>query len=170
MDKKFTLSIFTENSPGVLHRITVMFTRRKINIESLTVSETGKEGISRFTIVIKAERNLMRTIARQLARVIEVIDVAVFEDEELVVREVALIRVTPSDDTERVEVEKIAKENGAQVAYRSDTSLVFEKSGSEAEVDKLFKALRQNSVAELIRSGRIAMVKEGDHFTVVHKY
>ena len=65
-----TFSIFSENSPGVLHRVTVLFTRRKINIESLTVSGTEKEGISRFTIVVKITMDEAQKIGKQLRRIV----------------------------------------------------------------------------------------------------
>lgn len=105
MNARYTLCIFSENSPGVLHRITTLFTRRKLNIESLTVSETEKPGISRFTIVVVREREFAYKVADQIQRIIEVSDVYVCEDADLIFKEIALYKVASADSALRSQIE-----------------------------------------------------------------
>ena len=90
------LTVFSDNNPGLLHRVTAVFTRRKINIESLTVSETEFPGVSRYTIVINAEKDIAGKLAEQIRKIIEVHEVIVGEDEAIVSREVALIKILKS--------------------------------------------------------------------------
>ncbi len=159
MFSTYTMSIFTEDSPGVLHRITSMFTRRKINIDSLTVSATEKAGISRFTIVVRTTPVLIKTIAKQINRVIEVVEVYVSENGELVYKEIAFIRVATDSPQKRMEVEELAHRYGGVVAYASDSSLLVEKTGSEEEINSLYLLLEPFNIKEFARSGRIAMRK-----------
>src|ERR1700722_15354620 len=93
-EKLYTIIIFTENKPGVLYRIADAFLKRKINIESLTVSEIEAQGMSRFTIQVKGSRFSIEKISKQLYKIIEVIKVIEKTDEELIFKEIALIKVT----------------------------------------------------------------------------
>jgi len=159
----YTISAFTENSPGVLHRLTVLFTKRKINIESLTVSETGVKGISRFTIVIRVERGLAEKIAKQIRRIIEVRDVFVSENSDLIFKEIAFYQVACHSPEKRKEVEELAHRYGSSVIFVDSSSLVIEKTGSEDEVDSLFLLLEPFGISEFARSGRIAILKKESH-------
>jgi len=159
MKKLYTISAFTENSPGVLHRITVMFTRRKINIESLTVCETEKENTSRFTIVIKAEEDLVRTIVKQINRIIEVKAVYAYLDEDLIFKEIAFFRVKSETPEDRSRVEQHAHWYGAKVVYAEPGSLVLEATGTADEIKSLLRLLESHGVEEFIQSGRIAIAK-----------
>lgn len=160
MSSRYTLLVFTENSPGVLQRITVLFTKRKMNIESLTVSETETAGTSRFTIVVKAERDLVEKVARQIMRVIEVLDVLLCQDDELVFKEIAFISVTAKDAAARREIEETAHRYGAHLVFSKDKFLVLEKTGSEDEVNALTSLLEPYGITQFVRSGRIAIAKE----------
>ncbi len=157
----FTLCIHTENSPGVLHRITVLFTRRKLNIESLTVSETERQGVSRFTITVNAERALVEKVSRQLARIIEVLGVSVSEDSQLIAKEIALIEVTAADIDSRQRVTRIVRERGGQFVGVGEKGFVVEKTGTENEVNALQTALAPFGITQFVRSGRIALLRNG---------
>ena len=154
-----TFSIFTENSPGVLHRITVLFTRRKINIESLTVSHTEVEGVSRFTIVVNATLHLAQVIAAQLRRIIEVMKVQLSENEDLIYKEIAFFRVATPDPQTRQYIAQHVVRHGASIVSIDPEALVIEKTGTEEEIRSLFKSFKSVKVVEFIRSGRIAMKK-----------
>jgi len=160
MPRLYTISAFTENSPGVLHRITVLFTRRKINIESLTVSETEVTGISRFTIVVRCEPDLVAKIAKQINRIIEVVDVFASENRELLYKEIALYRVSAETPEKRLEVEEHAHRYGAQVVYARADSVVVEKTGTEDDISSLFHLLDPYGIREFVRSGRIAILHQ----------
>ena len=158
MARLYTISAFTENSPGVLHRITVLFTRRKINIESLTVSETERKGVSRFTIVVSVHPDLIATIVKQINRIIEVVDVFAAENNALFFKEIAFYRVAAPTIEKRLEVEEHAHRYGAQVGFAQNKEIVIEKTGTEEEINSLFLLLEPYGISEFLRSGRIAVL------------
>lgn len=158
-ERLYTICAFTENSPGVLHRITVIFTRRKLNIESLTVCETEQHGVSRFTICIKTDENLVKTVAKQINRIVEVVDVFVAENKDLLYKEIAFFRIaTPSPDT-RIEIERLIEPHDAKITLLKDAFLVVEKTGDEEEIRSLYLLLEPFGIQEFVRSGRIAILK-----------
>jgi acetolactate synthase-1/3 small subunit len=157
MSRLYTLSIFSENSPGVLHRVVTLFTRRKINIESLTVSETEQHSISRFTIVARLDEQLVETVVRQLRRIVEVRDAFASLDADLLFKEIAFFKVDVSSREKLLEVEEHAKRYGAAVIHAEPGYMVLEKTGSEHEITSLFTMLEPLGMKEFVRSGRIAI-------------
>ena len=157
MSRPLTICAFTENTPGVLHRITTLFTRRKVNIESLTVSETERKGYSRFTIVIKEEPELAEKIARQIRRVIEVSKVYVAENSELLFKEIAFYKVQAPSSQSRSAIEELAHRYHAEVVHTDENHMFIEKTGSEDQISSLFRLLEPYGIAEFVRSGRIAI-------------
>ena len=103
----FTILAYTDNSPGVLQRLTIVFTRRKLNIESLTVSETEKPDVSRFTIVARCPREVAQKVANQIKRIVEVRDVVLCEDTDVCFRELALFKVRRCHGEERQKLEAL---------------------------------------------------------------
>jgi len=160
MAQSFTLTAITENSPGVLHRITDLFTRRKINIESLSVSETEKKGVSRFTIVVKTEKDLAEKVVKQIKRVVEVLDAYVCRDSHLILREVALIKVNVEKPEDRAEIEALVSRYDAEVTSATDDTVVIEKTGRAEDINALYLLLEAKGIVEFIRSGRIALLKK----------
>ncbi|NMC63893.1 MAG: acetolactate synthase small subunit [SAR324 cluster bacterium] len=154
-----TFSIFAENSPGVLHRIIVLFTRRKMNIESLTVSHTETEGISRFTLVVNDTPRNAEKIAAQLRRIIEVLKVQVSQNEELIYKEIAFFRIETPDAHTRQYIAHHVVRLGASIVSIDPEALVIEKTGNEEEIETLFKSFKNVKIKEFIRSGRIAIRK-----------
>src|SRR6185437_3108126 len=116
-EKLYTIIIFTENKPGILYRIADSFLKRKINIESLTVSEIEAQGMSRFTITVKGTQLGIEKITKQLYKIIEVVKVLETTDSELVFREIALIKVSTKNPGKRQEVEEIADLFRAKIVY-----------------------------------------------------
>ncbi len=159
MSTRHTISVFTEDSPGVLHRITDLFTRRKINIDSLTVSATEQPGVARFTIVVTADRTILEKITRQIERVIEVRDAFLFEDSELLYKEIAFLKVETAGGEKRIELEELIHRYGGSVMYAETGFLVLEKTGTEDEINSLYTLVEPYGILEFIRSGRIAMLK-----------
>lgn len=160
MTTPYTLCIVTEDTPGVLHRITVMFTRRKINIDSLTVSQCEHQGMSRFSIVIRTDRDIAEKVTRQIRRVVEVRDVELCEEEQLFQRETALVRVACSHAGCREAIERLVEQHSAQLLHVGDHEVILEKSGSGAQIDALAEALASMRVTQFVRSGRIALPRE----------
>lgn len=156
---KSTISVFTENKPGVLYRIANLFLRRKINIESLTVSEIKSQGQSRFTIVVKEDIELVKKIVKQLKRIIEVFDVYTHADEELIYKELAMLKLAIKNPEELKKVEDIAFQFHATITNREAGSVILQKVGSEEDIDFLRDVLEPLGIKEIVRSGRIALEK-----------
>ncbi|WP_266369068.1 acetolactate synthase small subunit [Tellurirhabdus rosea] len=156
----YTICIFTENTIGLLNRITIIFTRRRINIESLTVSETERKGISRFTIVIKHEsREEVEKLVRQIRKIIEVLAVFGYLNDDIVYNEIALFKVSTPLGTKPLDIETINTKYKAWVKYWGLDYVVIEKTGSEAEIFDFFSYIKPHGILEFIRSGRVAVGK-----------
>lgn len=156
MARSVCLTVYSDNNPGLLHRVTAVFTRRKINIESLTVSETEFPGVSRFTIVIKTDKENGSKIAEQIRKIIEVHDVIVGEEEAMVSREVALIKLLKSDADD---LARIIAEHRLVLVSESTNARIYEKTGAVEEVSDALFALRPHGILEFARSGRISMAE-----------
>lgn len=156
----YTIIIFAENKPGVLYRISDLFLRRKVNIESLTVSETERPGISRFTVAANADKQTIDKTVKQLDRIIEVVKVFARSNSELVFKEVALIKVSVKDKKQEYEIGTIAHEFHTPIVLHRAGSMTIEITGSEKEVDLLFSRLKRFGILEFVRSGRIAVLKD----------
>ncbi|WP_041693981.1 MULTISPECIES: acetolactate synthase small subunit [Emticicia] len=156
----YTICVFTENSIGLLNKITIIFTRRRINIESLTVSETERKGISRFTIVIKHERREeVEKLVRQIRKIIEVLAVFGYLNEDIVYNEIALFKVSTPLNGKSIDVETVNKVYKAWVVYWGLDYVVIEKTGTETEIFEFFKYIKPHGIIEFVRSGRVAVGK-----------
>lgn len=157
----YTICIFTENTIGLLNRITIIFTRRRINIESLTVSETERKGVSRFTIVIKHDsREDVEKLVRQIRKIVEVMAVFGYLNDEIVYNEIALFKVSTPLGAKALDVETVNKKYKAWVVYWGLDYVVVEKTGTETDIFDFFAYLRQqHEILEFVRSGRVAVGK-----------
>ncbi|MGF7229846.1 acetolactate synthase small subunit [Arachidicoccus sp.] len=162
--QEYTLSIFTENQIGLLNRIAIMFSRRKINVESLNVSPTEIEGISRFTIVINEVEDVVSKLSRQIEKQVEVLKAYYNTNDDVIWQELALYKVPTNVISEKAKVERLLREYGAQaVAIRSDYT-VFETVGHRQETDGLLEALAPYGLIEFVRSARVAIIKNSEGF------
>lgn len=155
----YTLIIFTEDKPGILYRIADAFLKRKMNITSLTVSDMEHDNMSRFTVVVNADKTTIEKVAKQLYKIIEVIKVIQKTDEELLFREIALFKVTIKNKEQQKEVENFCTLLTAKIDHVGKESMIIEKSGTEEEIDSLYNRLKPYGLKEYVRSGRIALIK-----------
>ena len=156
----YTICIFTENSIGLLNRITIIFTRRRINIESLTVSETERKGVSRFTIVIRHEsREEVEKLVRQIRKIVEVMAVFGYLNDEIVFNEIALYKIATPLGAKSLDVETINKQYKAWVVYWGLDYVVVEKTGNNDDIFAFLDYLKQYEILEFVRSGRVAVGK-----------
>lgn len=155
--KKFNLSVFTENAVGLLNRITIVFTRRHLNIESITASESEIPGVHRYTIVLFCTAEQVRKLALQTEKIVEVLKTVYHEDEAIVYREIALYKIA----TEKVNagLEGILHRHHARIIAVDTEFAVIEKSGIHNETQELLAALQPYDVLEFARSGRVAITK-----------
>lgn len=160
MKQYYTITAFTENEPGVLYRIADLFLRRKINIESLTVSEIEEVGQSRFTIVVYAEYALVEKIVKQLYRIIEVIKVVESTDDDLIAREIALLKVSAKNLEKRKEIEHlITLTDSCRIIGVTKSYMVIEKTGHEKDIGDFYELMKPFGVKEFVQSGRVAVFK-----------
>ena len=162
--QEYTITVYTENQIGLLNRIAIIFSRRKINIDSMNTSPSEIEGIHRFTIVIDETEEVVRKVCRQIEKQVEVLKAYFNTNDEVVWQEMALYKVSTDEIAEKVKVERLLRECGARaVAIRKDFT-VFETTGHREETNKLIKALEPYGLIEFVRSARIAIIKESHGF------
>jgi acetolactate synthase-1/3 small subunit len=161
---EFTITVYTENQVGLLNRIAIIFTRRKINIDSLNTSPTEVESVHRFTIVINETEEVVRKLCRQIEKQVEVLKAYYNTNEELIWQEMALYKVPTDVIAEKVKVERLLRERGATVVVIRKDYTVFATTGHREEVEALIKSLEPFGLIEFVRSARIAIIKDSKGF------
>ncbi len=159
MQQEFTIIIHSENHVGLLNQVTTAFTRRSINIESLTTSESALEGIHKFTIVVYTTREQIEKLRTQLEKKIDVLKVFLFTSDEIIHQELALYKVPTKALLSGNEIESIVRKYGARIMEITPEYTVIEKTGHKEETQELFVRLDKYNVLQFIRSGRIAITK-----------
>ena len=159
--KPHTLSVLVENRPGVLSRVSGLFTRRGFNIESLAVGTCEEPDLSRITIVVIGDDAQVEQVIKQLNKLIDVVKVSDITDMETVDRELALIKVTAEAGSSRAEVMQIADIFRAQIVDVGAKTVVLEVTGGSTKIDALESLLRQYGVKELVRTGKISVLRGG---------
>ena len=155
---KHTISILVENHAGVLSRISGLFARRGFNIHSLAVGVTENESISRITIVAEGDDYTLEQIAKQLNKLIDVIKVRSVKGEELLSRELMLIKVN-CNPAQRPELVAIAETNEAKISDVSQSSMTLELSANEMRLAAFEELLKPYGIKEIARTGVIALQK-----------
>lgn len=162
--QEFTITVYTENHIGLLNRIAIIFSRRKINIESLNTSPSEVEGIHRFTIVINEVEDVVRKLIRQIEKQVEVLKAYFNTGEEIVWQELALYKVPTDEIAEKVKVERLLREYGARAVVIRKDYTVFETTGHREETEKLVQVLAPYGLIEFVRSARVAIIKASSGF------
>ena len=159
MIQEYIITAFTENNIGLLNRVTIVFTRRKVNIESLTVSESALSGISKFTIVVKTTKEMVKKIVQQIEKQVEVLKAFYFTNDEMIYQEVALYKVSTDDLTASDQIETLIRKYNARILEITKEFTVIEKTGHKEETQAFFEDLNQFKVLQFIRSGRVAITR-----------
>jgi acetolactate synthase-1/3 small subunit len=162
--QEYTITVYTENQIGLLNRIAIIFSRRKINIESLNTSPSEVDSVHRFTIVINETEDVVRKLCRQIEKQVEVLKAYYNTNEELVWQELAMYKVPTDIIAEKVKVERLLREYGARAVVIRNDYTVFETTGQREETDKLIKVLEPYGLIEFVRSARIAIIKDSKGF------
>lgn len=158
MSTKHTVVALVEDRPGVLNRVASLFRRRGFNIESLAVGPTDQEGLSRMTIVVDGATTVVEQVEKQLYKLIDVVKVADITHKGMVARELCLIKVRCLDG-KRGEVIQLAHVLNARIADVADASVVLEVVGDTEDIDNVIRVMRGYGIAELTRTGRLAMAR-----------
>lgn len=160
MEKQlFTVTVFTENQVGLLNQISIIFTRRCLNIESLSVSPSSIKGIHKFTITTWSDRETMEKVIKQIDKRIDVLKSFLYTDDEIVYQEIALYKVPTIKLLEEKNLEIIIRNHNARILEITQEYTVIEKSGHSDETEALFEELKRYDIKQFVRSGRVAITK-----------
>jgi len=162
--QEYNITVYTENQIGLLTRIAIIFSRRKINIESLNTSPSEIESIHRFNIVITESETVVRKLCRQIEKQVEVLKVYYNTNEDVIWQEMALYKVPTDEIAEKALVERLLRENGARAVVIRHDYTVFETTGHREETDALIQKLQPYGLIEFVRSARIAIIKGSEGF------
>ena len=169
MKQEYTLTIYTENQVGLINKIAIMFSRRKISLESLNTSPSEIEKIYRFTIVVKETEQIVKNLVRQIEKIVDVFKVYCNTNDEIIWQQIALYKVPTAIIMKKVKVERLLREYGAKAVVIQEDYTVFEVTGQDEEVNNLLEELDKFGLIEFVRSSRIAIIKssEGIHKKVL---
>ena len=156
----FTVSIYTENNLGLLNRISAIFLKRHINIDSLTTSQSEIKDIFRFVIVVNASEFIIKRLVKQIEKQIEVIASFYHTDDQTIFLETALYKVKSKSLFDEKHIQKIIKNSQANIVTVSPNYFVIEKTGWREDTEKLYNELEPYGLLQFVRSGRISVSKE----------
>lgn len=156
----YTVSIYTENNIGLLNRISAIFQRRHINIESINSSVSEIDNVSRWTIVVKLSEEQMKKIIGQIEKQVEVIKAYYHKEEDTIYQESCLFKIKSDLLFDERQIQNIIKDNNARIVTVNKQFFVIEKSGKREEVDLIYRELSAFGIMQFVRSGRIAVTKE----------
>ncbi|MFM2363145.1 MAG: acetolactate synthase small subunit [Bacteroidota bacterium] len=162
--QEYTITVYTENQIGLLNRIAIIFSRRKINVESLNTSPSEVDSVHRFTIVINETEDVVKKLCRQIEKQVEVLKAYYNTNEEIIWQELALYKVPTEIIAEEVKVERLLSQYGAKAVVIRKDYTVFEVSGQRDETDNFIKILEPYGLIEFVRSARVAIIKASDGF------
>jgi acetolactate synthase-1/3 small subunit len=155
----YTIIVFTENRPGILNQVSIIFARRRLNIESLNVSASSIHGIHKFTITAMADQSTISKVVKELEKRIDVLKAYFYTDSEIIYQETALYKV----DTEAVlnsdVIEELVRKYNARFLEITRSFSVIEMTAHTDEIQEFFDALDEFGVMQFVRSGRIAITK-----------
>jgi len=155
----FTISVLTENKSGILNAVTIIFTRRKMNIEALNVSETEVKGVSRITILIKSSYAKAEQVVKQIDKLVEVLGAFLYREDEVYYQEIAMFKMETQAFLDNNDIERLVRNNGARILVIEKDHIIIEKTGHRKEIRELRDKLEPFGLLEYVRSGRIAISK-----------
>ena len=155
----YTVTVYSENQVGLLNQISIIFTRRQLNIESLSVSGSAIEGVHKFTITTYSDRETMEKLVKQIEKRIDVLRAFFYTDDEIIYQEVALYKVPTDKLLDDRSIEDLIRKHNARILEVNRTYTVIEKSGHPNETQSLFEELSRYDVMQFVRSGRVAITK-----------
>ncbi|MCC8146023.1 MAG: acetolactate synthase small subunit [Bacteroidales bacterium] len=156
----YTITIFSENTVGLLNQVTIIFTRRGLNIETLSVSPSALEGIHKFTITTFANEETIEKVVKQIDKRVDIVKAYYNTNDDLVFQEIALYKVSTDKLLSLGSIEDIIRRYNTRILDITETWTVLEKTGHYDETQSLFKELSDTiGVLQFIRSGRVAITK-----------
>ena len=159
-NKQFTVSVYTENNIGLLNRISAIFQRRHINIESINSSSSEIEGVSKFTILINVTEEQIKKIIGQIEKQVEVIKAYYHTEDQTIYQESCIFKMASDLLFNERQIQNIIKDSHARIVTVNKSFFVIEKSGRKEEIELLYRELSVFGIMQFTRSGRIAVTKD----------
>lgn len=159
--KRRVLSMLVDNTSGVLSRVAGLFSRRGYNIDSLTVGETADPRYSRMTVVVRGDELILDQITKQLAKLIDVVDIKTLKEGESVTRELILIKVR-AEAKERQDIVSVAGIFRANIVDVGADSLTIEMTGNQSKIEAFIDLLKDYEILELARTGITGLSRGAD--------
>lgn len=160
MKQEFTISLFTEDHIGILGQITIILTRRQINIDSITASESAVRGVQLLTIVVRTTNEMIQKVARQMEKLVDVMKVFVHTSDQIIYQEISLFKVSTKGLMSGNVIDHIVRAHSARILEVSPEYIVLEKTGHKTEITDLLTELEPYGVLQFARSGRVAITKQ----------
>lgn len=164
MKQEYTITVHTENHIGLLNRIAIIFSRRKINVNSMNTSPSEIPGIHRFTIVINESEEVVVKVVRQIEKQVEVLKARYNTNDEIIWQELALYKVSTDMIADKISVERLLREYGARAVVIRRDFVIFEVSGKREETERLVKFFEPYGLIEFVRTARVAITKSSQGF------
>ena len=162
--QEFTLTVYTENQVGLMNRLSTIFSRRKLNIESMNSSQSEIVGIHRFNIVLIETEEVVRKLCTQIEKQVDILKAYYNNNEEIIWQEMALYKVPTNIITKEIKVERLLRAYGARAVVIREDYTIFEATDHREETDKLIEVLEPFGLIEFVRSARIAIIKKSEGF------
>jgi acetolactate synthase-1/3 small subunit len=160
MKQEFTISLFTEDHIGILGQITIILTRRQINIDSFTASESAVKGVYLLIIVVKTTNEMVCKVARQMEKLVDVLKVFVHTYDQIIYQEIGLFKVSTNGLMSGNIIDHIVRAHNARILEVSPEYIVIEKTGHRSELSELLSQLEPFGVLQFAKSGRVAITKQ----------
>jgi acetolactate synthase-1/3 small subunit len=160
MKQEYTISLFTEDHIGILGQITIILTRRQINIDSFSASESAVKGVYLLTIVVKTTPEMIQKVARQMEKLIDVLKVFVHTSDHIIYQEIALYKVTTSGLMSGNTIDNIVRTYNVRILEVSPEYMIIEKTGHRTEINDLLTYLEPFGILQFAKSGRVAITRQ----------
>jgi acetolactate synthase I/III small subunit len=158
-EKTTVIAVLVENKPGVLHSVSNMFRRRGFNIESITVGQTEQKDVARMTITVKGDEKTLEQIEKQMNKLIDVIKVNTFEPDNIVTRELALVKINVPDVKSRSDIINCVDVFRGRVVDVSPESMMVEITGTPDKIDAFLNLMKSYGITEMARTGLTALAR-----------
>lgn len=160
MKQEFTISVFTENHIGIVNQLTIILTRRQINVESITASESAVKGVHLIVLVVKTTPELVQKVSKQMEKIVDVLKVFVHTSDQIVYQELALFKVTTKGLMTGNIIDHLVRAYNARIIEVSPEYIILEKTGHKTEINSLLTQLEPYGVLQFARSGRVAITRQ----------
>ncbi len=160
MDKTlYTITVYSENQVGLLSQIALMFTRRKLNIENLSVSASAVQGIHKFTIVLECSERSVKNVVSQIEKRVDVIRAFYYVDSDIFTQEIALYKISTPDLLAKGGIDEIVRRYSVRVLEINESFTIIEKSGTREKIQELYTELSNYNMLQFARSGRVSITR-----------